>query len=285
MNVIHPAAKMLVELSRAQDVEAGDGPTSVVVIAGALLDAVNKLLQKGIHPTAISDAFQKCARKAVEILTEMSRPIELNDRESLVKSASTSLNSKVVSQQSSLLAPIAVDAVMKVAEELAEEVDFVARAEEGEVAVVGHKAVEAAVEGPAVEAAVEGPAVEDVAAHEAVGHAAVAVHEAVRHAVVAVHEAVGHAAVGRLVVGPAAVGPEAVGRAAVGHEAVGQAVVRPAVAELVPAVAVLGPAVAELGPALGVLHSHRQTYPRHKTHPSPICLKLIKKIRHHVSHV
>ncbi|CAG9797774.1 unnamed protein product [Chironomus riparius] len=117
MNVIHPAAKMLVELSRAQDVEAGDGTTSVVVIAGALLDAVNRLLQKGIHPTAISDAFQRCARKAVEILTEMSRPIELNDRESLVKSASTSLNSKVVSQQSSLLAPIAVDAVMKVAEE------------------------------------------------------------------------------------------------------------------------------------------------------------------------
>jgi T-complex protein 1 subunit delta len=117
MNVLHPAAKMLVELSRAQDVEAGDGTTSVVVIAGALLDACQKLLSKGIHPTAISDAFQRCAAKAVEILTEMSRPIELTDRESLIKSASTSLNSKVVSQQSSLLAPIAVEAVMKVAED------------------------------------------------------------------------------------------------------------------------------------------------------------------------
>jgi len=117
MNVIHPAAKMLVELSHAQDVEAGDGTTSVVVVAGALLDAVSKLLAKGIHPTAISDAFQKCSRKGVEILTAMSTPIELSDRESLVKSASTSLNSKVVSQQSSLLAPIAVDAVLKVADE------------------------------------------------------------------------------------------------------------------------------------------------------------------------
>lgn len=116
MNVIHPAAKMLVELSRAQDVEAGDGTTSVVVIAGALLEAAERLLQKGIHPTAISDAFQRCGNKAVEILTAMSKPVELSDRESLVKSASTSLNSKVVSQQSSTLAPLAVDAVLKVTE-------------------------------------------------------------------------------------------------------------------------------------------------------------------------
>lgn len=108
---------MLVELSRAQDVQAGDGTTSVVVIAGALLDAAEKLLQMGIHPTAISDSFQRCASKASAILTEMSYPIELTDRESLVKSASTSLNSKVVSQYSSLLAPLAVDAVMKVSDE------------------------------------------------------------------------------------------------------------------------------------------------------------------------
>jgi len=114
MNVLHPAAKMLVELSRAQDVAAGDGTTSVVVIAGALLEACEKLLQKGLHPTAISDSFQRCSNKAVEILKQMSTPIELNDRETLIKSASTSLNSKVVSQQSSLLAPIAVDAVLKV---------------------------------------------------------------------------------------------------------------------------------------------------------------------------
>lgn len=116
MQVIHPAAKMLVELSRAQDIEAGDGTTSVVIVAGALLEACEKLLSKGIHPTAISDSFQKCARKAVEILTDMSHPVELTDRESLIKSASTSLNSKVVSQQSSLLAPLAVDAVLKVTE-------------------------------------------------------------------------------------------------------------------------------------------------------------------------
>lgn len=104
----------LVELSNAQDVEAGDGTTSVVVIAGALLEASEKLLQKGIHPTAISDGFQKAAAKSIEIIKNMATPILLTDRESLVKSASTALNSKVVSQQSSLLAPLAVDAVLKV---------------------------------------------------------------------------------------------------------------------------------------------------------------------------
>ncbi|KAG8228298.1 hypothetical protein J437_LFUL007016 [Ladona fulva] len=114
MNLGHPAAKMLVELSKSQDIEAGDGTTSVVVVAGSLLEAAEKLLQRGIHPSNISDAFQRAAIKSVEILKSMSMPLDLCDKESLVKSASTALNSKVVSQQSSLLAPLAVEAVMKV---------------------------------------------------------------------------------------------------------------------------------------------------------------------------
>ncbi|XP_064485087.1 T-complex protein 1 subunit delta-like [Ornithodoros turicata] len=114
MQVLHPAAKMLVELSKAQDVEAGDGTTSVVVIAGSLLDAAAKLLLKGIHPTTISESFQKSAAMAVQVLKGMSVPLDLSDRESLLKSASTALNSKVVSQHSAQLAPIAVDAVLRV---------------------------------------------------------------------------------------------------------------------------------------------------------------------------
>nr|XP_022334261.1 T-complex protein 1 subunit delta-like [Crassostrea virginica] len=114
MQVLHPAAKMLVELSHAQDVEAGDGTTSVVVIAGSLLEACAKLLAKGIHPTSISESFQNAAEKSLQILEENSTPLQLSDRDSLLKSASTSLNSKVVSQYSSLLSPLAVDAVMKV---------------------------------------------------------------------------------------------------------------------------------------------------------------------------
>lgn len=114
MQVLHPAAKMLVELSKAQDVEAGDGTTTVVVIAGSLLDAAQKLLLKGIHPTTISESFQRAAAKACSILEGISVPVQLSDRESLLKSATTSLNSKVVSQYSNILSPICVDAVLKV---------------------------------------------------------------------------------------------------------------------------------------------------------------------------
>lgn len=118
MQVMHPAAKMLVELSKAQDVEAGDGTTTVVVIAGAFLEASSKLLARGIHPTVISESFQKAAIKSKEILTKMSIPLKLTDRQSLLQSAATSLNSKVVSQHSSLLSPIAVDAVLRVIDPL-----------------------------------------------------------------------------------------------------------------------------------------------------------------------
>ncbi len=114
MKVIHPAAKMLVELSKAQDVEAGDGTTSVVVMCGALLEASEQLLKKGIHPTSVSEAFQKAAAKSVEILTSIAKPVDLSDRDKLLQSANTSLNSKVVSQHSTELSPIAVDAVLSV---------------------------------------------------------------------------------------------------------------------------------------------------------------------------
>ncbi|KAH0009050.1 t-complex protein 1 subunit delta, partial [Aureobasidium melanogenum] len=113
MAVMHPAAKMLVDLANAQDIEAGDGTTSVVVIAGSLLGASERLLQKGLHPTVISDSFQRAAKHAVEVLTNISIPINLSDRQTLLKAASTSLSSKIVSQEPKL-APMAVDSVLKV---------------------------------------------------------------------------------------------------------------------------------------------------------------------------
>lgn len=115
IEVLHPAAKMLVQVSQAQDVDAGDGTTSVVVMAGSLLDAAQKLLQKGIHPTVISDAYQSAAQTCREILRDqLAIQVNLTDIESLHRVASTSLNSKVVSQHSTLLAPIAVQAVLKI---------------------------------------------------------------------------------------------------------------------------------------------------------------------------
>jgi len=114
MKLMHPTAKMMAELSKAQDVEAGDGTTSVVVIAGALLGAAERLLSKGIHPQTITEAFLLAAEKADEILVDMSIPVDLGNREQLLQSASTSLNSKVVGQSADILAPIAVDAVLKI---------------------------------------------------------------------------------------------------------------------------------------------------------------------------
>lgn len=131
MAVMHPAAKMLVDLSSAQDVEAGDGTTSVVVIAGSLLAAAERLLAKGgilhitptvafsliiktgLHPTIISESFQRAAAAAVQVLHDMSQPISLTDRPALLQAASTSLSSKIVSQHSNLLGPIAVDSVLR----------------------------------------------------------------------------------------------------------------------------------------------------------------------------
>jgi len=113
MSVMHPSAKMLVDLSAAQDVEAGDGTTSVVVICGSLLGAADKLLGKGIHPSIIAESFQRAAKAAVQILTDMSHPVSLTDTTTLLQAATTSLSSKIVSQHSSLLAPMAVNAVVK----------------------------------------------------------------------------------------------------------------------------------------------------------------------------
>ena len=114
MSVIHPTAKMLVEISKAQDIEAGDGTTSVVVIAGALLKASQELLNKGIHPAAISDGFSVALEKAKEIIEGMGTPVDLNDREILIQNCVTCLSSKVVSANSDVLAPMAVDAVLKI---------------------------------------------------------------------------------------------------------------------------------------------------------------------------
>lgn len=113
MAVMHPAAKMLVDLANAQDIEAGDGTTSVVVIAGSLLGAAERLLAKGVHPMVISESFQRAANTAVETLQSISVPISLTDRQTLLKAASTSLSSKIVSQEPKL-APMAVDSVLKI---------------------------------------------------------------------------------------------------------------------------------------------------------------------------
>jgi len=114
MDVAHPAAKMLVELSKSQDIEAGDGTTSVVVLTGALLERAQSLLDQGVHPSILADSWKRGCQQAVKFLEEMAVPVDMSDKESMVRSAVTSLNSKVVSQYSDILAPLAVEAVMRI---------------------------------------------------------------------------------------------------------------------------------------------------------------------------
>ncbi|OBA24176.1 T-complex protein 1 [Metschnikowia bicuspidata var. bicuspidata NRRL YB-4993] len=114
MAILHPAARMLVAVSAAQDVEAGDGTTSVAILTGLLLAAAERLLNKGIHPTLIGELFQRAAARVCEVFLEMSHPVSLGDREVLVKAAATSLSLKIVAQYSLVLAPLAVDSVLKV---------------------------------------------------------------------------------------------------------------------------------------------------------------------------
>merc|ERR1712166_976643 len=110
LQVQSPAARMLVELSKAQDIEAGDGTTTVVVIAGALLNSARDLLTK-LHPNVISRSFRMAADRCVKVLDDMSAPIAEDDHEMLVKICSTALNSKVISGHSNMLAPMAVNSV------------------------------------------------------------------------------------------------------------------------------------------------------------------------------
>lgn len=124
MAVLHPAARMLVDVSGAQDVEAGDGTTTVAILAGSLLAGAEKLLNKGIHPTLIAEAFQRAAARANEVLMDMSKKVNLEDKDTLCRAASTSLSSKMVSQFSPLLAPLVVDSVLKVVNEKNNDVDL-----------------------------------------------------------------------------------------------------------------------------------------------------------------
>src|SRR5512137_1535540 len=89
MDVQHPAAKMLVEVAKTQDKEAGDGTTSAVIIAGELLNRAEELIDKNIHPTIIIDGYRKAADKALEVLDKIAIKVDPEKAETLKKVAET----------------------------------------------------------------------------------------------------------------------------------------------------------------------------------------------------
>lgn len=116
IDVQHPAAKMMVEISKATDNEVGDGTTSTVVLAGALLEQAEHLISKNVHPTVVVKGFKKAAEKAIETLRKIAIEIDPKDKEFLRKVATTTMASKIVSTNSDELAKIVVDAALLVAE-------------------------------------------------------------------------------------------------------------------------------------------------------------------------
>jgi thermosome len=116
MDIQHPAAKMLVEVAKTQDNEAGDGTTSAVIIAGELLNKAEELINKNIHPTIIIDGYKKAAEKALETLEKIAIPVDLKKPDYLKKAAITAMASKVVADHKEYLADIAVKAMLEVAE-------------------------------------------------------------------------------------------------------------------------------------------------------------------------
>jgi len=112
----HPAAKMMVEISKTIDTEVGDGTTSSVVFAGALLEKAEKLLEKDVHSTVIIDGYEAASTKALELLGELAKVIKPDDQESLIKIAKTSMQSKLVSEDSVSLSKLVVDAILKIVE-------------------------------------------------------------------------------------------------------------------------------------------------------------------------
>ena len=112
----HPAAKMMVEIAKTIDTEVGDGTTSSVVFAGALLEKAEKLLEKDVHSTVIIDGYQAASEKALELLAKLAKTVKPDDRESLIKIAKTSMQSKLVSEDSAPLSKLVVDSILKIAE-------------------------------------------------------------------------------------------------------------------------------------------------------------------------
>ncbi|MEE8133160.1 MAG: TCP-1/cpn60 chaperonin family protein, partial [Nitrososphaerales archaeon] len=116
IDVQHPAAKMMVEIAKSVDNEVGDGTTSAVVLAGALLEKAEELIIKDVHPTIIVDGYRRASDRVLELLDKISVKVDPKDRKILLKIANTSMGSKLVHDDSPHLAEVVVNAILQIAE-------------------------------------------------------------------------------------------------------------------------------------------------------------------------
>ncbi len=117
MDIEHPAAKMVVEVSKTQDDEVGDGTTTAAVLTGELLKMSEDLLDKDVHPTIIAAGYRLASQKAAEILESIATDVESSDDEALINIAATAMTGKGIEGTKEHLARLCVNAVTSIAEE------------------------------------------------------------------------------------------------------------------------------------------------------------------------
>ncbi|MCJ7489598.1 MAG: TCP-1/cpn60 chaperonin family protein, partial [Thermoplasmata archaeon] len=120
LDIEHPAAKMVVEISKTQDNECGDGTTSAVVFAGELLKKSESLIEQNVHPTVISNGYRLASQEAIKVLKGMGVKVSPTDKKTLKLVAMTAMTGKSVGGEKDTLASIAVEAVSSIAEKSGE---------------------------------------------------------------------------------------------------------------------------------------------------------------------
>lgn len=114
LSVMHPTANLLIQTSKAQDIEAGDGTTSVVILAGSFLDKAEKLIERGVHPSTISEGYALGLKKSVEIINKIAQEFDRTSDVSIRQCIKTSLASKILSQNSAEIEEIVLNSVKRV---------------------------------------------------------------------------------------------------------------------------------------------------------------------------
>ncbi|XP_062848495.1 T-complex protein 1 subunit gamma [Trichomycterus rosablanca] len=114
IQVQHPAAKSMIEISRTQDEEVGDGTTSVIILAGEMLSVAAHFLEQQMHPTVVISAYRQALDDILSMLKEISTPVDQNDRDMMLKIINSAINTKALSRWSTLACNIALDAVRTV---------------------------------------------------------------------------------------------------------------------------------------------------------------------------
>lgn len=114
IDVSHPAAKSMIELSRTQDEEVGDGTTSVIILAGEILAQTYPYIEKNIHPVVIIQALKQALSDALEVIEQVSIPVDVSNEEAMIHLIAASIGTKYISKWSRKMCELALKAVKTV---------------------------------------------------------------------------------------------------------------------------------------------------------------------------